>query len=529
MAQTKGHAVSSTASKDSLIFRRVFRNAASNYADIAVTLAANFFLTPFLLHRLGAVDFGLWILVASLMNYGRLFDFGINGAVTKYIAEHQVTGEMGRTRRLVSTSFAIYSILGLGVIALITLCAPLLTEFFKVPANQQADATRFFWLMGVWVGLSLPCTTPMSVLRGLQRFDAVNIIDISVGTILPTIASVVVILQGGGLVGLVLVRIVSLLATQVPSLWLIQRISPEIGIGWHGVDRESARMVLGFGSTIFIGQGAKRLQTKTDAIVISAVLSVSAVTPFAVALRLSELGRTLVDQFVNVLLPLASELHAEGDWRRLRSLYITSTRLVLAISVPIAGAFIALGGPFLALWVGRAYARYGYLVTILMIAAVVSLSQWPAASVFQGMNRYRLLALSSLTSGLVNLGLSIFLARHMGLTGVALGTLIPTVIETVAFVMPYTMHVLEVSVSEAVKKIFLPTFVPAMPMLVALYAAVHMLRPRSLFEIGFVAALGIGVYGAGYLAVGASTVERRAYRSVALQTARLAEARLRRS
>jgi O-antigen/teichoic acid export membrane protein len=518
----------SAAAKDSAIFRRVFRNTASNYADIIITLAARFFLTPLILHELGATIFGLWVLVASLMDYGRLFDFGISGALTKFVAEDQVTDNVDRSRRLISASLFLYTLLGVSLIAIISGTAPLLTELIHVPAAEHREATRFLILMGVWVGLSLPCSTTSAVLRGLQRFDAINLIDIIIGTILPAVAIVVVLLMGGGLVSLVLVNIVTVLVVQIPSIFLINRFAPELRFGWHGIDRQSIRTVLTFGSWIFIGQTATRLNTKTDTIVIGAVLSLGAVTPYSLALRLTEVGRVLVTQFLQVLLPVASELHAERDWKRLKALYITSTRLVLAISIPIGGAFVALAGQFLALWVGPAYESYSYLVTILMLAVVISLSQWPAASVFQGMNRYGLLALIALTSGLVNLGLSIILGMRYGLIGVALGTLIPTAIENFGFILPYSMHVLEVSVSDVIRRIVLPTFLPAVPAAIFLYLSVQALSPRSLIEITVIAATSTMLYVAGYLGFGASRGERQAYRSVALQTMRFAEARLRR-
>ena len=42
---------------------RLARNALSNYIGRGLMLAMGFFLTPFLLGRLGAEHYGLWLLV----------------------------------------------------------------------------------------------------------------------------------------------------------------------------------------------------------------------------------------------------------------------------------------------------------------------------------------------------------------------------------------------------------------------------------------------------------------------------------
>ena len=514
--------------KDSAISHRVAKNAASNYADIIVTLATRIILTPLLLHELGAPIFGLWALVTSLMDYGRLFDFGISGAVTKYVAEDVATGNAARSRRLISASLILYMLFGVLVVIFFIATTPFLLQLIHVPAANHRDASRFLLLTGIWVGLSLPCSTPTAVLRGLQRFDAVNVIDIVIGTLLSNGAVVVVLLMGGGVVGLMLVSIATVLLVQLPSVVVINRLAPELRLTFKGADREAMRTVLTFGTWIFIGQAAMRLQTKTDTIVIGAVMSLAAVTPYAIVLRLTSVARTLVSQFLQVLLPVASELHAESDWKRLQSLYMTSTRLSLAISIPITGTFIALSGPFLTLWVGRDYSRYTNLVTILMLAVVISLSQWPAASVFQGMNRYGVLAVIAFASGLVNLGLSIVLGMRYGLIGVALGTLIPTTIENLGFILPYSMRALGVPMSEVVRRIALPAILPAIPAAILMYVSVKVLDPHSLVELAIVTAACVSLYLACYLGFGASNGERRAYRSVAIHTMRFAGAQLRR-
>jgi O-antigen/teichoic acid export membrane protein len=137
---------------------------------------------------------------------------------------------------------------------------------------------------------------------------------------------------------------------------------------------------------------------KSDEIVIAAFLPISLVTPYAVARKLSELGRTLTNEFIRVLLPLASELDARDDPARLRALYVVGTRLTLAIFLPFACVLLVLGQQILAAWVGEAYGPYAYLVSILTLVGLIDTSQVPAGSVLQGMTRYRPLAIASVGS-----------------------------------------------------------------------------------------------------------------------------------
>jgi len=516
------------AEQDALIRRRVARNTASNYAKTVLSLGTGFVLTPFILHRLGPTDFGLWVLVGSVVAYGGLFEFGISTAVTKYVAEYRVTGRAEHERRLVASALVLYSALG-GIVALLGLVlAPLFPAFFNVPASQRESAVSLVALMGGAAGISLPCMTAAAVLRGLHRFDVANLISV-LGLACSAAATIAILLGGGGLFELVGANIAVTLLMQVPSVWWVRRLAPELCFGWRGADRGTIRTVVSFSSSISIVQVAGLMQTKTDEIVIGAVLPVSSVTPYALARRLSELGRILTDQFLKVLLPLASELHAGQEWGRLRSLYIASTRLTLAIFLPIGVTLIVLAGPILTVWVGSSFASYANVVVILTIASFVNVSQWPAASVFQGMGRYRALAIGALCSGVVNLVLSIALARPFGLVGVAYATLIPTVCESLGFVLPYSLRALHVSPSVAAREIAVPAFLPVIPMVAVLYAWHKVIEPDSWLAIAVVGGTSIVTYVLGYLSLGTSHVERQAWQTVALGTLRSMGARLRRS
>jgi O-antigen/teichoic acid export membrane protein len=512
------------AAKDALICQRIFRNTISNYAGTLIALGTGFFLTPFILHRLGSSDFGLWALVGSVVVYGSLLDFGIAGAVIKYVAEYRAKGEIGQAQSLVATALRLYSAVGLVIIAVSAAVAPFFSELFNVLPDKRATVTWLVLLTGARIGISIPCTTAMAVLRGLQRYDIVNLVNIA-GTILSAAATVIVLLLGGGVLGMVGISIAVTLVVQAWGIWLINKIMPELHFGWRGAKRRLVRTVISFSSPLFVTEFSGCLQTKTDEFVIAASLSISAVAPYAIARRLSELAQLLTDQLMKVLLPLASELHAEDDRARLRSLYFASTRLTLAILLPVGCTLIILTRPILTAWVGAPYADYGHLVIILTLASLITTSMWPAASILQSMTRHRPLAAMSLGSGLVNLALSVALVHRFGLTGVALGTLIPTAAECLGLVLPYAMRVIGASASQVFKEIFSPALLPAVPMVIALYILQRAIEPSSLLYILLIAGLGLLVYVVSYLGMGASKLERQAYRSLAMGTVRFVEAR----
>jgi O-antigen/teichoic acid export membrane protein len=497
---------------DAAIRWRVLRGSASNYAGRFAGLVVWFFLTPFVLRRLGPSDFGLWVLASALVGYGSLLDLGIGGAITKYVAEYRARGELAHARSLIATSLWLYTGLGLVTLVLTFALAPVLPDLLQLADMDRSTATGFVLLVGATVAITLPCIAAGAVLEGWQRYDLTSLAT-TVASVFAALATLAVLLSGGGVLAVVGINIPSTLVAQAVTLRCISRVAPELRFGREAPSRSMVKLLVTFGGVLLVGRVSKRLKSRTDELVIAAVLPISFVTPYAVAHKLSDLAQNLTDQFMRVLLPLASELHASDDRDRLRAMYTAGTRLTLVIFVPMACTLIILARPILAAWVGADYADYAPLVVILTLAGLIDTAQWPAVSILQGMARYRPVGLMAIGSALANLGLSLVLVRPFGLTGVALGTLIPTCVEGFLFVTPYAMRVMRVGPADLFGKSLAPALLPAVP-LVLLLAACAPFVPAALPVIACVVAGGALVYAVAYLLLGATSAERQLCRHV---------------
>jgi O-antigen/teichoic acid export membrane protein len=510
-------------SKDEAIQAQVLRGAVSNYLGKGVTLGTWFLLTPVILGSLGPTGYGLWALAGSVVAYGSLLDLGISRAVVKYVAEHRARGDLAAARQLVATALCLYTALGMFALGLAIALAAVFPALFALPPELAPSARWLVLLMGASVAIAIPASTAHGVLQGLQRYDVTSLLSAAT-TLLSATGTVGALLLGGDVVAMVAVNIPVTLLMQIPYVWWVYRLAPELRFGWRGARRGLARTILGFSGALFVADAAARLQTKSDELVVGALLSVAAVTPYTIARKLGELAQLLTDQFLRVLLPVASTLHAEQDAARLRALYLTGTRLTLLIFTPTALTLAILGPRILAAWVGEAYAAYGPLVAVLTLAGLLSTSQWPGISILQGMARHRFLAGVALITGVANLALSIALAPALGLMGVALGTLIPATTEALLVICPFVLRTLGVRAGELLRAALLP----ALPLALVLFSLGERLARGHLPELIVTAAAGLVVYLAGCLAIGAETPEQRMARRALGSVLRTVRTRLRR-
>lgn len=490
-----------------MIRDRLLAGTISNFAGKFTAVVIWFVLTPFLLDRLGPSGYALWVLMGAIASYGFLLDFGIGGAVVKYVAQHAARGEHEDARIIVASAVRLYSALALAAFGASVLLSSVLPRLLGVAADDASMAAWVVIVTGANVAVTIAFTPPMSVLRGLQRYDLYNAISIG-NSLLEAAVTVAALLGGFGVLGIMALYIPVSVLTGCASTYLVKRVAPEIPIGWTGANVAAGRQIGSFSASLFAIQLASRLQTKTDEFVIAALGALVAVTPYSLARKLGGLTEVIAVQLLKVVMPLASQLDASAEREKLRQLYVVATRVALGIAVPITVALGILGGPILAAWVGPQYVEQASVVTVLALSSAIATSQWPAVEILQGMASHRIVARTSLAAGAANLTLSILLFPSLGLFGIALGTLIPAAVGSLFVVMPFAMRMLHIPRRTALREIWLPTLLPGCASAALLWMLNReFLSPSAGVLVVWLAAAAI-VYVVGYLTMPASAAER---------------------
>jgi O-antigen/teichoic acid export membrane protein len=199
---------------------------------------------------------------------------------------------------------------------------------------------------------------------------------------------------------------------------------------------------------LLLASGA-RLSFETDALVIGAMLGVGLIPFYVVANSLIVYLMEFVIGIAAVVSPMATALNTEGKVDELREIFLTWSKVVLSLTI-MAGLFLIVLGPrFIGWWIEPAYERSGGAV--LQILTVSCFAFLPVRGValplLMGLGKPRPPALALLAAGVLNLVLSVVLARPLGLAGVALGTAVPNVLFA-AIVLPVACRELHITLPQ---------------------------------------------------------------------------------
>jgi O-antigen/teichoic acid export membrane protein len=408
--------------------RRIAQNVLSNWLALAITTMAGFFLSPFVVHHLGNLAYGVWVLIASLVSYMNLLDLGLRGAVTRFVSKGTAQDDHEQSSQAVSGALWIRLWISLAIIVTGTFLSFAFHHVFVIPAELQQAARIAVLVTAVTVGINLWCGVFGGVLAALHRYDLTS--SVSVLQTCARAAGIVLLLRSGhGILALAIWDLCTSIAANAALIILCFWVYPRLKVVFSRPDRSTLHKLWSYSVYAFLINVAIQVTYYTDNLVVGAFLSPAAVTLYAIGGLLIGYARQIVSSMTTTFTPLASTFEAEGNYGNLRRLVIHGTRAALIISLPIEVALFFRGHTFIRLWMGEQYAQpSGTVMQILLLSLVFSSANTTSGGIVYGMEKHKRIALWAIGEAVANLALSIILVRRIGIYGVAWGTTIPSVI-----------------------------------------------------------------------------------------------------
>ncbi len=462
---------------------------------IGVTFVVWFILTPFMLRTLGAEGYGLWSLLFSLVGFLSLLDLGTGAGVVRCVAETRGHGRVSERDETLSTYLAASLVLSLAGTAIVAALAYWALPALGLPESVLPLARTALWLVAL---RSFILAVPLGFLRGVlfgeNRLVALNAVQ-AAATVLGALLIAGALSLGLGVKGVAWAGLVGMLLEHLMYASLAARHLRQMRLSLRLVTVKALRRAssLGFAQMVIAASGLVLL--RTDPLIVQAFYGVAAVSMYAVAMKVAENTFLIVKQFVNALSPLIAEWHAAGRVADLRELLIRATRLASIPAALIGGAALGAGASLLRLWLGPEFEVAALPMRILVLSMILTVPQMVVFSLLTYSDRHQLPARASVVAAVVNLVLSLILVRPLGLVGVALGTLIATLLVDVFYVLRTGAQTFGVPFGELVRSALLPTWLPLVVQSALIAVWFEFAPPMHLIDLALRTGLGVAVAG----------------------------------
>ncbi|HYL93050.1 MAG TPA: oligosaccharide flippase family protein [Alphaproteobacteria bacterium] len=462
--------------------KQILKSASSNWLSYAVSVVVAFLLSPFVVHHLGNLAYGVWSLIVSLISFMGLLDFGLRGAVTRFVSKHHAQQDHEAASRAVSAAFWLRLWIGLGVIAVSVVISFLLTRFVVIPQELQFPAKVAVLVAGTSFAVSLTFGVFGGVLAALHRFDILS--SLTIAQTLCRAAGIVWLLRSGhGIVSLALWELTVIVAVNALLTGVCFRLYRGLRLIFRRPDSDLLRSIWQYSSYIFFINVCYQVIAYSDNLVVASFISVAAVTFYTIAGSLIDYLRQLVSALTMTFMPLASGYEAQNKDDQLRNLLVQGTRAALCVALPVELALYFRGSTFINLWMGNAYGHTsGVILQILVGAQFFTIANATSGNIAYGTAKHRPVAIWVAVEAVLNLGLSIFLARRIGVYGVAWGTLIATLGTQLIFWPVYICRIVKMPLFTYLWQSWIRTGLAAIPFGIACYFTDHRWQPVNLAQ-----------------------------------------------
>ncbi len=339
---------------------------------------------------------------------------------------------------------------------------------YDIPATIHGDAQWAFGLTVLYVAVGFVGMLPNGILSAHDDFLPRNLIRLA-GVVLRLGLTLGLLTLRPSLTMLALVQLACLAFDFWLCTWLILRRHPGIRIRLADFDWGMVRRIFSFSLYVLVLSAGARLSFETDSLVIGKFQDVSSIPYFTVANSFILYLMEFVVAIAAVVMPLATRFKTQGRTAELRETFLKWSKIALSLTMMVGLFLLVLGPRFIAWWIDPAFERpAGQVLQILMLSYLIFLPvRGVALPILMGLGKAGLATIGFLVAGLLNLGLSIILARPLGIAGVAIGTAIPNVLFA-ALVLVHACRELETPVTEYLRYVVPRATFGALPVLALL-------------------------------------------------------------
>lgn len=443
--------------------RRVIAGGvAASYLQAAVSVIVTLIGTPIYLSLLGSEQYGLWLAASSWTAYLAMFRGGVPQAAGNQMAKAWARSDAVRFKAVLRTSVLLTSAAALAALALgfvagtLRLIPETLFETSDAAAGLGVSillATGFGYLV------SMPLEQYSAALRAAQQVHREQVVA-SLVRILGLGVGLAMLVMGMGVVVFATAQALMMGIAGAICAPIVRRALSRQPRAGPAVDRAILRSLVGPSFHFLLLSLSGALIWSTDNIVISSYLSAAAVTPYAVSFRLFTLTLSWLALGIRALTPTVTSLDAAEDRVRLDRVMLQVPKLGCAAIALACIGFGFFGREFVRFWAGEeavvsSLVMWTFVATLATVGFTLSFEVVLIAT-----SRHARYAYVSLAEGLINLILSIVLVGHLGLWGVALGTLAAHLLGSGWYVPRAVTRQLGISWRRIRREVLFPLVVP---------------------------------------------------------------------
>ena len=405
-----------------------------SYFCMGIGFLVYFFLTPFILKKVGKIEYGLYSLLLSIINYLNLLEFGLNSAYIRYYLKFKSEKNYSNIQKLNSTFLLIFSIAGAIAVMLCFLFYLKPEVILKQNLNIEEILKMkkmilvslfivFFSFVNIIFNCYLIANEKFIFQRGMQLLKII-------------IEPLIVILFLNfeyKIFGIVYTKIfITVFFTLVNIFYCMKKIKMKFSL--KILEIKYIKEMLSFSSFVFLQMIMDQILWNVDKIILSKVVGVAEVTVYSLAAQINNYYIMIATAVSSVFISKVNRITFSSKYSKneknilLSDLMVKIGRIQFLILLPVLLTLIFFGKKFIILWVGTDYIESYFITLLLIIPITFPLLQSVGIEIERAKNMQKFMCTVGALLAVFNLLVSIPLAKLYGGIGSAIGTAVSLIV-----------------------------------------------------------------------------------------------------
>jgi O-antigen/teichoic acid export membrane protein len=403
--------------------KRYLKNTFYSGLFFALQMSATLVLTPFIIRNIGKASYGIIVTAGTLSLFGwfAMMDLGLQGALTKYLADSFRDGETGKQKSLTYLHSATSIFLLCGVIScIIVLVLSLFPGLFNANYSLHDVVTRSLWVVALFNLIIFPLLPVQATAEALQEYRLLKIAS-SFVLVLWLVAMVYLIYSKAAVYYLLIAEYLKTVSLLAIVWYCLKRQYSWLHMGLKVPRLSEFGHITNLSFDLLISRLTGIIFNQTDVLIITLLTGqLMLVTDYYSANAIFMAIVAITGVFNITVVSETAWLNESSD--HLIELAVTGCRITAVIALPVAAVFFVWAPEILSAWLGPEYGKNQVLLRIFLISLIPIVATGVTSTILVGMNKLRGALWISILSIFINLLVSIGGFNILGIVSLGLGT-----------------------------------------------------------------------------------------------------------
>ena len=412
--------------------------AVASYAYTICQMVVGLVYVPLLLVGIGRSEYGLYQMIGSIIAYIAIVNTTLGAGVTRFYCKYLAEGDEDGMANTLATATKAVRWISLAAIGVGIVCMGLVRLVYagSLTAWELDESCLLLAVLVANLIVTMSNTISASVITAHEEFVFLKLTQLAVIVAQPIVVVLVIRWFPNALAVCVVQLVLNFALRMVQHTFARKRLGMDTRL--RSVDEELQRNLLRFSGGIIMGVVADEIFWRTDQLILGYYYGTATVAVYAVGAQVCMTYMPLGQAVASVFMPKVSRIVEQPDYlHELSLLFAKVARLSAYPLLLVLTGFIVFGQDFIRLWAGEGFGDAYWVAVIIMVPFTVDIMQSIGIVILQVLDKYAFRGKMYLVAAIVNVGITIVLARLYGSIGAAAATGITLVVVSDVLVNVY--------------------------------------------------------------------------------------------